>query len=139
MRFTHRWPTARKSAAVTLAVAAALVLPPSASNASAASTAATASLADRMYSTWASNVNLRANESNPTACGISPSTTNCPDIRQQVQPHHQLYVYCQKQGQAVGGNPYWLLVNDYTAPNTGWIASYYIDYPANRLPDVPDC
>ncbi|MFD7629801.1 hypothetical protein ACFV7Q_27900 [Streptomyces sp. NPDC059851] len=57
----------------------------------------------------------------------------------KIQPHHQLYVYCQKQGQNIGGNPYWLLVNDYTDSNTGWIASYYIAYPDNRLPDVPDC
>jgi hypothetical protein len=22
---------------------------------------------------------------------------------------------------------------------TGWMASYYVAYPDNRLPDVPDC
>ncbi len=82
---------------------------------------------------------LRANESNQTACSTYPSTANRPDVRQQVQPHHQFHVYCQKQGQTIGGNPYWLLVNDYTAPGTGWIASYYIGYRANRLPDVPGC
>ncbi|MEU0674707.1 hypothetical protein ABZ330_17775 [Streptomyces sp. NPDC006172] len=95
--------------------------------------------ADRMYHTWATDVNLRANEADQATCSRYPSVRTCPDVRQRVQPHHQLYVYCQKQGQTVGGNPYWLLVNDYTDSNTGWLASYYIDYPDNRLPDVPDC
>ncbi|MFF3849071.1 hypothetical protein [Streptomyces sp. NPDC002328] len=95
--------------------------------------------ADRMYHTWATDVNLRANEADQATCSRYPSVSNCPNVRQRVQPHHQLYVYCQKQGQTIGGNPYWLLVNDYTDSNTGWLASYYIDYPHNRLPDVPDC
>ncbi|MEU5810696.1 hypothetical protein [Streptomyces sp. NPDC047718] len=56
-----------------------------------------------------------------------------------TQPHHQLYVYCQKQGQNIGGNPCWLLVNDHTDSHTGRIASYYIAYRDNRLPDAPDC
>ncbi|MCK8677022.1 hypothetical protein [Streptomyces lichenis] len=133
MHLRHHWSTAR-TVAVTASTAAALLASPLA-----ATTASAAPAADRMYRTWATNVNLRSNEGNPTACSSHPSTTNCPNVRQQVQPSHQLYVYCQKQGQTVGGNPYWVLVNDYTAPNTGWIASYYIDYPANRLPDVPDC
>jgi hypothetical protein len=60
-------------------------------------------------------------------------------VRQLVQPDHELYVYCQKIGQKIGVNPYWVLVNDFTQPNTGWLASYFIDYPTNRLPDVPDC
>ena len=95
--------------------------------------------ANQIYHVWATNVNLRANEANQVVCSNFPSTTNCPNIRQRVQPDHVLYVYCQKIGQKININPYWVLVNDFTQPNTGWLASYYIDYPANRLPDVPDC
>lgn len=144
MRPMH--PTRRTAAAVL--TAAALLTGSAAGQATAdtspasppqARTAAHATAADRMYHTWATDVNLRANEADYATCSRNPSVSNCPNVRQRVQPHHQLYVYCQKQGQNIGGNPYWLLVNDYTMPNTGWIASYYIAYPDNRLPDVPDC
>ncbi|MER5377087.1 hypothetical protein [Streptomyces sp. NPDC002553] len=102
-------------------------------------TAARTAAADRMYHTWATDVNLRANEADQATCSRYPSVSTCPDVRQRVQPHHQLYVYCQQRGQTIGGNPYWVLVNDYTDSNTGWLAGYYIDYPDDRLPDVPDC
>ncbi|MEU9055569.1 hypothetical protein AB0D37_35070 [Streptomyces sp. NPDC048384] len=92
----------------------------------------------RAFSTWATNVNVRHNNASLTTCGMSPSTANCPNIRGQVNPGASFEVWCQKIGsQTVGGNPYWVYI---ITPNfDGWMASYYIDYPDNVLPDTRSC
>ncbi|MFJ2610499.1 hypothetical protein ACIO13_36940 [Streptomyces sp. NPDC087425] len=100
--------------------------------------AGAAPASDRYYQTWATDVNVRVSNADPEGCGRRPSVANCPDVRGRVQPGTQFYVYCQGPGgQTVGGNPYWLMIG--TDRLTGWMASYYVDYPNNRLPDVPDC
>ncbi|WP_331737289.1 hypothetical protein [Streptomyces sp. NBC_00019] len=92
----------------------------------------------RAFSTWATNVNVRHNNASLTTCGMSPSTTNCPDIRAQVNPGDSFEVWCQMVGsQTVGGNPYWVYI--ITPSFDGWMASYYIDYPDNVLPDTRFC
>ncbi|HZP55141.1 hypothetical protein [Actinocrinis sp.] len=91
------------------------------------------------YRVWATNVNIRESTWDPATCALSPSVANCPDIQGQAQPGHDIYVLCQRAGQTVGGNPYWVNVQDNTNGAIGWMASYYIDYPDNRLPNVPDC
>jgi hypothetical protein len=92
------------------------------------------------FQVWASNVNIRESTWDPTTCALAPSVAHCPDIQGQAQPGHDLYVACQRiGGQTVGGNPYWVNVEDLNNGATGWMASYYIDYPDNRLPNVPDC
>lgn len=132
-----RFPSVRRSVAApaAIAVAAAAVLLTTAPTAGAGS--ASAAQADRYYRTWATDVNVRVSEAAPSTCGRHPSVANCPDVRERLQPSKQFYVYCQGPGQTVGGNPYWLMIN--TDTTTGWIASYFVDYPDNRLPDVPDC
>ncbi|TXS35535.1 hypothetical protein EAO75_44085 [Streptomyces sp. uw30] len=92
----------------------------------------------RAFSTWATNVNVRHNNSNLTTCGMSPSTANCPNIRGQVNPGVSFEVWCQKIGsQTVGGNPYWVYI---ILPNfEGWMASYYVDYPDDVLPETRSC
>ncbi|WP_327722823.1 hypothetical protein OG381_48655 (plasmid) [Streptomyces sp. NBC_00490] len=92
----------------------------------------------RTFTTWATNVNVRHNNASLTTCGMSPSTTNCPNIRGQVNPGDSFEVWCQMVGsQTVGGNPYWVYI---ITPNfDGWMASYYIDYPDNVLPDTRSC
>ncbi|MFI8215859.1 hypothetical protein [Streptomyces sp. NPDC085932] len=92
----------------------------------------------RNFGTWATNVNVRHNDASLTTCGMSPSTTNCPNIRGQVNRGDSFEVWCQKIGsQTVGGNPYWVYI---ITPNfDGWMASYYIDYPDNVLPDTRFC
>ncbi|WP_190038235.1 hypothetical protein [Streptomyces fructofermentans] len=92
----------------------------------------------RAFTTWATNVNVRHNNASVTTCGMSPSTANCPNIRGQVNPGTSFEVWCQRTGsQTVGGNPYWVYI---ITPNfDGWMASYYIDYPDNVLPDTRFC
>ncbi|GHA09052.1 hypothetical protein GCM10010372_05610 [Streptomyces tauricus] len=92
----------------------------------------------RAFTTWATNVNVRHNNSNFAACNNSPSVANCPNVEGQVNPGVSFEAWCQKIGsQTVGGNPYWVYV---ILPNfDGWMASYYVDYPDNVLPDTPFC
>ncbi|MGN9821413.1 hypothetical protein ACTMUQ_39575 [Streptomyces sp. SD11] len=92
----------------------------------------------RAFTTWATNVNVRHNNSNFAACNNSPSAANCPNVRGQVNPGVSFEAWCQKIGsQTVGGNPYWVYV---ILPNfEGWMASYYVDYADNVLPDTPFC
>ncbi|GGK31097.1 hypothetical protein GCM10011583_73690 [Streptomyces camponoticapitis] len=92
----------------------------------------------RAFTTWATNVNVRHNNSNFATCNNSPSAANCPNVRGQVNPGVSFEAWCQKIGsQTVGGNPYWVYV---ILPSfEGWMASYYVDYPDNVLPDTPFC
>jgi hypothetical protein len=94
---------------------------------------------DAHYRVWATNVNIRENTGDPATCALSPSVADCPDIQGRAQPSDDVDVLCQRIGQTVGGNPYWVNVEDISNGATGWMASYYIDYPDNRLPNVPDC
>ncbi|GLY35857.1 hypothetical protein Amsp01_018810 [Amycolatopsis sp. NBRC 101858] len=60
-----------------------------------------------------------------------------------INPDWGLVPRCQKAGQTVGGNPNWLAVDVYYPGSsglwtTGWMASYYIDYPGSVLP-IPWC
>jgi hypothetical protein len=83
-------------------------------------------------------VNVRTNTTDPLHCSDYPSVKACPDIVTQVNKGQTVYVICQKRGETVEGrNPYWLLVE--ANRTVGWMASYFIDYPLNRVPDVPDC
>ncbi|BCB83918.1 hypothetical protein [Phytohabitans suffuscus] len=90
------------------------------------------------YWTWATSVNVRQNLNYPEYCRELPGTARCTAIMDQVNPWDAIGVYCQKPGQVIGGNPYWLWV---ITPRgvRGWMASYYINYPDNRLPNIPDC
>jgi hypothetical protein len=88
------------------------------------------------YGVWATNVNVR--EGGDPTCDNYPSTTNCPNIRTTVSAPEQVWVYCQKAGQTIGGNPYWLIVvNANGVP--GWMASYYTDNATNWIDGVPGC
>ncbi|MFC7484702.1 hypothetical protein ACFQX7_38290 [Luedemannella flava] len=89
------------------------------------------------YYTWTNGVNVRYNGGNPPACFAYPGPYNCPSIVGQVHSWEPITVHCQKIGEVIGGNPYWLWVM--TPKHWGFMSSYYINYPYNRLPDVPDC
>ncbi|MCL7427158.1 hypothetical protein ACFVP3_30440 [Streptomyces sp. NPDC057806] len=95
--------------------------------------------AGSLFTTWATDVNLRNDlkRVNGWACGESPSTTNCPDVTGQAQPGDQLEVHCQTLGQTIGSNPYWVFVDNHTRGTYGWMASYFIAHPDNKLPGVP--
>jgi len=96
----------------------------------------------RTFTTWATNVNVRNNNANPTVCTDAPSVTNCPHVAGQMNPGVWFSAWCQTTGQTVGGNPYWVYISAPmpNSPNfSGWIASYYIDYPDNVLPDTQFC
>jgi len=95
--------------------------------------------ASATYYTWATSVNVRFNFSAPEYCWDFPGPTRCPTVVDQVNPWDPILVICQHEpGEVVGGNPYWLWV--YTPRGVhGLMTSYYIDYPYNYLPNVPDC
>ncbi|MFC4465558.1 hypothetical protein ACFPH6_13630 [Streptomyces xiangluensis] len=88
------------------------------------------------YTVWATNVNVRWNYPN-LACNDYPSTTNCQLIVGKVSAGQYFNVGCQKPGQPVGGNPNWVFIT--TSSFSGFMASYYIEYPDNVLPDVRWC
>ncbi|WP_431921670.1 FG-GAP-like repeat-containing protein [Micromonospora wenchangensis] len=87
------------------------------------------------YGVWQTGVNVRA--ANAT-CDASPSVANCPTVVDTLNPGDLILPICQKRGEYVGGNPYWVYG---TTPRgkTGWVHGYNIDYTENQLPDVPNC
>ncbi|WP_130584703.1 hypothetical protein [Streptomyces sp. SID5473] len=93
---------------------------------------------ERSFTTWATNVNVRHNNADYARCNNSPSVANCPNVRGKVNPGQSFEAWCQKRGsQTVGGNPYWVYI---IRPDfSGWMASYYVDYPDHVLPDTPFC
>lgn len=87
------------------------------------------------YTVRESGVALRGG---PAACGTRPGTGSCPDVLFGLRPGQKVYPICQRRGQRVGSNPYWVYV-DGPRGNRGWVSSWYLDWPANRLPGIPDC
>jgi hypothetical protein len=93
--------------------------------------------ASATYKVRAGFVGLAIRQNNGS-CVQHPSTANCPPTGTKVSSGAVLTVFCQKQGQTVGSNPYWLYLETRSGV-FGWLPSWYIDYPANRLPNVPNC
>lgn len=87
------------------------------------------------YTVREAGVRLR---SGPAACNDTPGTGNCPDVLAGLEPGDKLYPVCQSKGQLVGRNAWWVYV-DAPGGNRGWVASWYLTCPTNRLPEVDDC
>lgn len=87
------------------------------------------------YSVRESGVSLRGGGS---ACGAEPGTGNCPDVLLGLRPGNKLYPLCQRRGQLVGRNS-WLVYGDGPGGNRGWVASWYLTCPTNRLPGIDEC
>ncbi|MFJ8582614.1 FG-GAP-like repeat-containing protein [Micromonospora sp. NPDC093277] len=87
------------------------------------------------YGIWQTGVNVRAAN---TTCDASPSVANCPTVIDTLNPGDLILPICQKAGESIGGNPYWVYG---TTPRgkTGWFVGYYVDYTDPQLPDVPNC
>ena len=87
------------------------------------------------YSVRESGVSLRTGG---TACAGEPGTGNCPSVLMGLQPGNKLYPLCQRRGQLVGRNSWWVYTE---APrgNRGWVASWFLTCPTNRLPGIDDC
>ncbi|TLS46223.1 SH3 domain-containing protein [Streptomyces montanus] len=122
--------TALAGAAAAAAVVAAGVV--TAGPAAAADTGAQAT-----YTVWATDVNVRENPNDRATCDNNPSPANCPVIAGKLQPNEPFEAVCQNQGQVVGGNEWWVLAE--RGGLLGWIAGHYVDHPADKLPDVPEC
>lgn len=73
-----------------------------------------------------------------TDCNTTPGTGNCPNVLDGLEPGDNLYPVCQSRGQLVGRNSWWVYV-DAPGGNRGWVASWYLTCPTNRLPEVDDC
>jgi hypothetical protein len=87
------------------------------------------------YTVRESGVRLRAGA---TACNTTPGTGNCANVLTGLEPGDHLYPVCQSRGQLVGRNSWWVYV-DAPSGNRGWVASWYLTCPTNRLPEVDDC
>lgn len=87
------------------------------------------------YTVREAGVRLR---SGPAACNDTPGTGNCPDVLAGLEPGDKLYPVCQSKGELVGRNAWWVYV-DAPGGNRGWVASWYLTCPTNRLPEVDDC
>ncbi|CCH17834.1 conserved hypothetical protein; putative Integrin domains [Micromonospora lupini str. Lupac 08] len=94
-----------------------------------------ASIGGAKYKVWQAGVNVRQPN---TTCDPAPTIAKCPTIIDNLATTEQFTPICTRQGEYVGGNPYWVKV---TTPRgkTGWISAYYADYSENQLPDVPNC
>jgi hypothetical protein len=87
------------------------------------------------YSVRESGVALR---DGGAACGGYPGTGNCPSVLSGLRPGNKLYPLCQRRGQLVGENSWWVYV-DAPSGNRGWVASWFLTCPTNRLPGIDDC
>ena len=87
------------------------------------------------YGVWAYGVNVRADQSEQ--CYDFPGPLRCPRIVTTVSAPQQVYLTCQKAGETVGGNPYWVFMN---MPGfTGWMASYYTNNATDWIDGLPVC
>lgn len=87
------------------------------------------------YSVRESGVSLRVGGA---ACGQVPGTGNCPTVLMGLQPGDKLYPHCQLRGQLVASNSWWVYV-DAPSGNRGWVASWFLTCPTNRLPGIDNC
>lgn len=87
------------------------------------------------YSVREPGVSLRVGGA---ACGAQPGTGNCPNVLVGLRPGNKLYPLCQRRGQLVGHNSWWVYA-DAPGGNRGWVASWYLTCPTNRLPGIADC
>lgn len=89
------------------------------------------------FTVWATDVNVRDNPQSPATCDGFPSPGNCPTVSGKLQPGQQFEARCQRQGETVSGNDWWVFIE--RGDSRGWIASYFVDTPSNQLPGVPVC
>ncbi|MET7708356.1 hypothetical protein [Micromonospora sp. NPDC005413] len=87
------------------------------------------------YGVWASNVNVRQDSSEQ--CYDAPAPWACPNILTKVSAPQQVYIVCQKAGETVGGNPYWVMVRANGVQ--GWMASYYTNNATNWIDGLDIC
>ncbi|MFH8487222.1 hypothetical protein [Streptomyces longisporoflavus] len=89
------------------------------------------------FTVWATDVNVRDNPQSPATCDGFPSPGNCPVVSGKLQPGQQFEARCQRKGETVSGNDWWVFIE--RGDSRGWIASYFVDTPTNQLPGVPVC
>lgn len=87
------------------------------------------------YGVWGTGVNVRKDSSEQ--CNSFPGPGNCPTILTTVSAPEAVYVRCQKLGEWVAINPYWVFIS--VRGHRGWMASYYIDNDTNWIDGVPAC
>lgn len=87
------------------------------------------------YTVREAGVNFRAGGQ---ACANHPGPASCPAVLAGLRPGQRLYPICQQHGQLVGRNDYWVHAWG-PRGRVGWVSSWYLSYPANRLPELPDC
>ncbi|MEV8020294.1 hypothetical protein AB0O76_28925 [Streptomyces sp. NPDC086554] len=123
----------RSAAAVALTAGSLAVTAGTASAAEAAPKADAAAA----FTVWATDVNVRDNPQSPATCDGFPSPGNCPVVSGKLQPGQQFEAKCQRKGETVSGNDWWVFIE--RGDSRGWIASYFVDTPSDQLPGVPVC
>ncbi|MEK8106400.1 hypothetical protein NKG94_16475 [Micromonospora sp. M12] len=66
-----------------------------------------------------------------------PAPWACPNILTKVSAPQHVYILCQKAGETVGGNPYWVYVR--VNGVQGWMASYYTNNATNWIDGLGIC
>lgn len=89
----------------------------------------------KAYGVTKNAVEVRATSA---TCQSHPSVTNCASVIGTMNIGNTITPYCQKSGQTVGSNPWWVYGRTGNGL-TGWIPSWWIDYPDNVLPGVATC
>jgi hypothetical protein len=87
------------------------------------------------YSVRESGVALR---DGTAACATNPGTGNCGNVLTGLEPGDWVYPLCQREGQLVGQNSWWVYAEG-PGGNVGWVASWYLDCPSNILPGIDEC
>jgi len=72
------------------------------------------------------------------ACMAAPGPGTCPQVLLGLDPGQRLEPICQRHGQTMGRNPYWVFASG-PRGNRGWVPSWFVDYPTNHLPGVVEC
>lgn len=87
------------------------------------------------YTVWESPVDVRGDSD---ACRTSPSRATCTPVLGQLQFGDAISPTCQKEGELVGENTWWVFGATSTGV-TGWLPSWHLKYPDPVLPNVPNC
>jgi hypothetical protein len=72
------------------------------------------------------------------SCAASPGRRTCPEVLLGLTTRQRVFPLCQRRGELVGSNSWWLYA-DGPRGTRGWVSSWFLDHPTNKLPGVPDC
>ncbi|HEY0641314.1 MAG TPA: hypothetical protein VGD67_27105 [Pseudonocardiaceae bacterium] len=87
------------------------------------------------YRTREGGVSVRTGDER---CAANPGPAACSTVLYSLREGQRIYPICQRRGEAVATNSWWIYA-DAPRGHRGWVASWYLDHPTNRLPGLPTC